>query len=159
MENPFNEDREVGGDTDAAPSANIPEAPDDMMEDISDAPKKKRVLKPVPKLDTRRLLGPRGLPCLKQEFENVTFNGRGHEEEDLDTLMVHLEHWAHRLYPKMMFDDCLDKIEKLGHKKEVHTCMKKIRLGMPLLNSDGETTVVTEDGPAEVAENDGMDTL
>lgn len=118
------------------------------LEEIAQpAEKKKRHMKPVPKLDVGRLLGPRGLPCLASEFRNVEFQGEGHEAEDLDELMSHLEHWAHRLYPKMMFDDCLEKIEKLGHKKEIRVCLKKIRLGMPLINTNGESTVVTEDGP------------
>nr|XP_039266629.1 TIMELESS-interacting protein-like [Styela clava] len=121
--------------------------PGNELEDIPLATKKKRNLKPVPKLDVSRLMGPRGLPCLNAEFENVTFRGNGYEVEDLDLLMSHLEHWAHRLYPRMTFDDCLEKVEKLGHKKEIQTCMKKLRMDMPLLDSDQQTTVITEDGP------------
>jgi len=30
-----------------------------------------------------------------------------------------MECWAHNLFPKMNFDDCLDKIEKLGRKRLV----------------------------------------
>ena len=33
--------------------------------------------------------------------------------------MSTFEHWAHRLYPKLAFDDCLEKIESLGHKREI----------------------------------------
>ena len=33
--------------------------------------------------------------------------------------MSTFEHWAHRLYPKFTFDDCLEKIESLGHKREI----------------------------------------
>lgn len=129
------------------------------LEDIPLATKKKRNTKPVPKLDVSRLLGPRGLPCLNAEFENVNFRGKGHESEDLDFLMANLEHWAHRLFPRMMFDDCLEKIEKLGHKKEIQTCMKKLRMGMPLLNSNQQTTVITEDGPGENGEDNIDDEL
>lgn len=37
--------------------------------------------------------------------------------------MKKLEHWAHRLYPKFQFDDCLDKIAALGKKKGVSVCL------------------------------------
>jgi TIMELESS-interacting protein len=33
--------------------------------------------------------------------------------------MRYLEHWAHRLFPMMPFDEVLERIEKLGTKKEV----------------------------------------
>jgi len=33
--------------------------------------------------------------------------------------MQKIENWAHRLYPKMQFDEFIDKVESLGGKKEV----------------------------------------
>lgn len=33
--------------------------------------------------------------------------------------MQKMENWAHRLYPKLQFDDFIDKVEKLGAKKDV----------------------------------------
>lgn len=33
--------------------------------------------------------------------------------------MQKMENWAHRLYPKMQFEEFIDKIESLGSKKEV----------------------------------------
>lgn len=128
----------------------LPELIENIGEDnIESKESKRKNVNPAPKLDVGRLLGPRGLPCLNKHFEQIEFRGAGHEAEDLNTLLSHLEHWAHRLYPKMMFKDCLEKIGKLGHKKEIHTCMKKIRMGMPLLNSSEGTTVITDDGPDE----------
>lgn len=38
---------------------------------------------------------------------------------DLRLLMQKMENWAHRLYPKLQFEDFVDKVEKLGNKKEV----------------------------------------
>lgn len=120
-------------------------------EGIEDIPlavtKKKRTIKPQPKLNPRKLMGDRGIPALQKEFEHVKFKGCGHEVEDLDLLMSRMEHWAHRLHPKMTFDDCLEKIARLGHKKEIQVCMKKLRMGMPLLGTEGESTVITGDGP------------
>lgn len=47
-----------------------------------------------------------------------------------------MEHWAHRLFPKMPFDEVIERVEKLGSKKEVQTCVKKIRLDIPILDND-----------------------
>ena len=30
-----------------------------------------------------------------------------------------MEHWAHRLFPKLQFEDFIDRVENLGNKKEV----------------------------------------
>ncbi len=42
------------------------------------------------------------------------------------------QNWAHRLYPKMQFEEFIDKLESLGGKKEVQVrclaLMKKITL-------------------------------
>jgi len=41
------------------------------------------------------------------------------QAEDLKLLMSRLEHWAHRLFPKLSFDDFIERLEKLGSKKEI----------------------------------------
>lgn len=106
------------------------------LKDLSKGAAKKVVRKPMPKLDSQRLTGERGIPILPKVFEKVQFKGKGHEGEDLRILMRYLEHWAHRLFPMMPFDEVLERIEKLGTKKEVQTCIKKMRLDMPLLNDE-----------------------
>uniref|UniRef100_T1IWQ6 TIMELESS-interacting protein n=1 Tax=Strigamia maritima TaxID=126957 RepID=T1IWQ6_STRMM len=118
---------------------------------VSVAAKKFSVRRPRLKLDAARLCGERGLPALTRTFQDVSFKGKGHEvnprlrfinmtsliythlstqKEDLDKLMRTMQHWAFRLYPKMNFDEFLEKVEKLGKKREVQTCVKKIRLDM-----------------------------
>ncbi|KAI4887068.1 hypothetical protein NFI96_033417 [Prochilodus magdalenae] len=98
--------------------------------------KRRTVKRPQPKLDSQRLLSDRGLPALRTLFDNVKFKGKGHETEDLKVLMQKMENWAHRLYPKLQFEDFIDKLEVLGGKKEVQTCLKRIRLDMPLTHED-----------------------
>ncbi|KAB1278304.1 TIMELESS-interacting protein [Camelus dromedarius] len=56
--------------------------------------------------------------------------------EDLKTLIRLMEHWAHRLFPKLQFEDFIDRVEYLGNKKEVQTCLKRIRLDLPVLHED-----------------------
>nr|XP_020732499.1 TIMELESS-interacting protein isoform X2 [Odocoileus virginianus texanus] len=84
-------------------------------------------------------------------FEKAKFKGKGHEAEDLKTLIRHMEHWAHRLFPKLKFEDFIDRVEYLGNKKEVQTCLKRIRLDLPILHED---FVSNND---EVEENNGHD--
>jgi TIMELESS-interacting protein len=86
--------------------------------------KKKRVLAPRPKLDPVRLMGPRGILALQAELKDVKLKGRGGELQDLELIMGRLQHWAHRLFPSYTFDDCLEKLEKLGAKKNVMVSMK-----------------------------------
>ncbi|XP_010115135.1 PREDICTED: TIMELESS-interacting protein [Chlamydotis macqueenii] len=112
----------------------------------------KAVKRPMPKLDAQRLISARGLPALRHVFDNVKFKGKGHEAEDLKTLIQHMEHWAHRLFPKLQFEDFIDKVESLGNKKEVQTCLKRIRLDLPILHEDFASN---EDGGGE---SNGLDT-
>ncbi|KAM6202457.1 TIMELESS-interacting protein [Rhynchocyon petersi] len=99
-------------------------------------PVKRTVKRNIPKLDAQRLISERGLPALRHVFENAKFKGKGHEAEDLKKLIRHMEHWAHRLFPKLHFEDFVDRVEYLGNKKEVQTCLKRIRLDLPILHED-----------------------
>ncbi|KAG8145225.1 hypothetical protein E2320_013589, partial [Naja naja] len=83
-----------------------------------------------------RLSSERGLPALCNLFDNVNFKGKGHEEADLKTLIRHMEHWAHRLFPQLPFEKVVERIESLGNKKPVQACLKRIRLDLPLSNED-----------------------
>ncbi|XP_051012600.1 TIMELESS-interacting protein [Acomys russatus] len=108
-------------------------------------PPKRTVKRNLPKLDATRLTSERGLPALRHVFDNTKFKGKGHEAEDLKTLIRHMEHWAHRLFPKLQFEDFIDRVENLGNKKEVQTCLKRIRLDLPIVHED----FVTNDDKVE----------
>ncbi|XP_015279565.1 PREDICTED: TIMELESS-interacting protein [Gekko japonicus] len=97
---------------------------------------RKGVKRPMPKLDAQRLISERGLPALRSMFDNVKFKGKGHEAADLKMLIKNMEHWAHRLFPKLQFEDFVERVECLGNKKEVQTCLKRIRLDLPILHED-----------------------
>ncbi|XP_001376003.1 TIMELESS-interacting protein [Monodelphis domestica] len=113
---------------------------------------KKTVKRNLPKLDAQRLISERGLPALRHVFEKVKFKGKGHEAEDLKTLIRHMEHWAHRLFPKLQFEDFIGRVEHLGNKKEVQTCLKRIRLDLPIIHED----FISNDG--DKTEGNGVDT-
>ncbi|XP_037358654.1 TIMELESS-interacting protein [Talpa occidentalis] len=114
-------------------------------------PPKRTVKRKIPRLDAQRLISERGLPALRHVFDKAKFKGKGHEVEDLKTLIRHMEHWAHRLFPKLQFEDFVDRVEYLGNKKEIQTCLKRIRLDLPIVHED---FVSNND---EVGENTGHD--
>lgn len=111
---------------------------------VDPSTKTKVVRNPRLTLNPARLTGPRGIKTIEDVFRDFKFSGipnctlctkyarrnvsslvflgKGCEREDLAMVMKKLEHWAHRLYPKFQFDDCLDKIAALGKKKEVSVC-------------------------------------
>uniref|UniRef100_A0A2K5DGE6 TIMELESS-interacting protein n=1 Tax=Aotus nancymaae TaxID=37293 RepID=A0A2K5DGE6_AOTNA len=82
---------------------------------------KRTVKRNIPKLDAQRLITERGLPALRHAFDKAKFKGKGHEAEDLKMLVRHMEHWAYRLFPKLHFEDFIDRVEYLGSKKQVQT--------------------------------------
>ncbi|XP_039997278.1 TIMELESS-interacting protein [Xiphias gladius] len=136
-----------GGQEEGDPFANEEEDGDASKLAEVPAAKRRGVKRPQPKLDSQRLISERGLPALRTLFDNVQFKGKGHEAADLRLLMQKMENWAHRLYPKLQFEDFIDKVEKLGNKKEVQTCLKRIRLDMPLTHED----FMGKDGEEEAA--------
>ncbi|MEQ2256387.1 hypothetical protein ILYODFUR_023677 [Ilyodon furcidens] len=126
---------EGGAQTHGDPFGDAEEGEVSKLADVP-AAKRKVVKRPQPKLDSQRLISERGLPALRTLFDNVRFKGKGHEAEDLQLLMQKMENWAHRLYPKLQFEDFVERVEKLGSKKEVQTCLKRIRLDMPMTYED-----------------------
>jgi len=100
---------------------------------------KKVVKNPQAKLDDMRLCGQRGLPLLPKTFRDVKFHGKGHESRDLDVFLSKMEHWAHRMFPKMVFDEVLQRCDRLHKtKKLVKTTLIRMRAGDTLLDEDKE---------------------
>ncbi|KAB0803496.1 hypothetical protein PPYR_00466 [Photinus pyralis] len=119
--------------------------------------KVKRVRNPQPKLNADRLKGPRGIQTVEGILKKIKFKGRGHEEEDLNSLMRGYEYWCHRLFPKFTFDDCLDRIERLGKKREVQTYIKRVRMNLLFDDIDG-TIPNADDDENETETNDTQNT-
>lgn len=44
------------------------------------------------------------------------------QKSDLKLLMMNYEEWANRMFPRMAFDDIIERTEKLGSKKGVKVC-------------------------------------
>lgn len=65
--------------------------------------------------------------------------------------MKRLEHWAHRLFPKYTFDDCLFQIERLGKKKQVHNYLNRYRLGELEENKENDNIIDSDGSDNEFA--------
>ena len=119
---------------------------DDEMKDGEEPPKKKIIRNPMPKLNPDRICGARGIGTLSDIFSDFQPKGGDHVFEDLDRAMHKMEHWAHRLYPKLPFDDVMARISVLGKKMAIQTHLKRTRMGLdPVIigpisakNSDNE---------------------
>lgn len=88
------------------------------------------VRKPQLKLDPSRLCGDRGIRCLLDMLNKFKGKQDGNEFKDLDFLVSKYEYWAHRLFPKMKFCDVIERLEKLGERREVKSQLYNIRLGI-----------------------------
>ncbi|XP_075063690.1 TIMELESS-interacting protein [Mixophyes fleayi] len=120
-------------------------------------PARRAVKRPQPKLDAQRLTSQRGLPALRHLFDDTKFKGKGHEAEDLKVLIRKMENWGNRLFPKLQFEDFLSRLELLGNKKEVQTCLKRIRMDLPIIHEDfnsEEVVVQMEDNNLDLPSED-----
>ncbi|XP_064607867.1 TIMELESS-interacting protein-like [Liolophura sinensis] len=134
----------LGDATDAVPNIEN-DAVLARLRDLSKGAAKRTVQRVQPKLDAARLTGDRGIGVLPKVFRDVRLKGKGHEAEDVQKVMRYLEHWTHRLFPKMPFDEVLERIEKLGTKREVQTYIKRMRLDIPVENEENAVIDETED--------------
>lgn len=119
--------------------------------------KKHIVRNPQPKLNTERLKGPKGIHTIEKYFEGFKFHGKGHEKADLDRVMKRIEHWAHRLFPKLDYDDFLGRLEALGTKKDLQVFIKKYRMDMITADEDTSIKDIIDDEENEEADNAPID--
>lgn len=77
-----------------------------------------------------RFMGDRGLQSVGEYYKGIKYKGKGHETEDINAIMSRMQHWAHRAFPKMKFDDALTVVEGLTKKRIIQTHMNKYRMDM-----------------------------
>ncbi|XP_057371981.1 TIMELESS-interacting protein-like [Daphnia carinata] len=106
---------------------------------------RKLVRNPQLKLDTSRICGERGIKAVMADFRTVKLGGKGYEKSDLETILSKMEHWAHRLFPKLPFDDCVESVAKLGNTKHVQVYMKKFRMEESEIEAMVEESVINTD--------------
>ncbi|QRV99984.1 chromosome segregation in meiosis protein 3 [Ceratobasidium sp. AG-Ba] len=86
--------------------------------------KPKRV---IPKLDENRLLERDGLRALVRQSKDFKIKGKGHELSDLNRLMQMYQLWAHKMFPKMQFNDTVERVERLCRTKRMHVALSTWR--------------------------------
>ncbi|OON21928.1 replication Fork Protection Component Swi3, partial [Opisthorchis viverrini] len=91
---------------------------------------KKTVQHPRPKLDPQILLSDKGLPALLEDFKKVRFRGKGFEFQDLDRLLFVYEAWANRLLSKSSFPEIIERLEKVGTRREIQVALHRLRNGI-----------------------------
>jgi hypothetical protein len=80
------------------------------VEEVVVKPRKK-----IAKLDDDKLLGPLGIPRLKQKIiPRFKFKGKGHEKRDLAKILSAYQIWAHELFPRANFADFISICKKAG---------------------------------------------
>ncbi|KAF3927551.1 hypothetical protein AA313_de0204513 [Arthrobotrys entomopaga] len=73
------------------------------------------------KLSEEMLLGPKGIPYIREHApKKLKFRGKGHELSDIKRLLTFYQIWADNLYPKAKFQDAIDIIDKLGSSRSMH---------------------------------------
>ncbi|KAJ1309766.1 hypothetical protein OPQ81_006532 [Rhizoctonia solani] len=81
----------------------------------------------LPKLDEQRLLDRDGMPALVRRAKEFKIKGKGHELSDLNRLMQMYQLWAHKMFPKMQFQDTVERVEKLCRTKRMHVALSTWR--------------------------------
>lgn len=105
---------------------------------------------PQAKLDDARLLGPLGIPKIRDHVRNkIRIRGKGHELQDLSHFIENYQFWAHELFPKAKFRDTIKMIRKVGKTK----LMKSHRRG--IINDFLPKPAPEEVSDAEVDEDVG----
>ena len=59
------------------------------------------------------------------------------------------EYWSHRLFPKMKFNDVIERLEKLGEKREVKNKMNTLRMGLENKQDDQIDTALEDQAITE----------
>ena len=91
---------------------------------------------------------------------NILYFLEDKEFEDLEIVVNRMKHWAHRLYPKLPFDDVTKQISHVGKKMQIQTNLKKIRMGMdvnPYFDNDIIENEDNSDGQNPQNEEDTVD--
>ncbi|KAK9844619.1 hypothetical protein WJX74_004771 [Apatococcus lobatus] len=140
--------------TGAFPQDNISEAP------AEPAAKPKKKVHRKPKLTVDLLKGPKGLPQVFNSFSDTfrrRFKGRGHEVQDLQTLLEMYRAWQRQIYPYIPYDDFLLGCEKLSSTNILKMELRELRMNAVKVVAQADSTQPA-DGEAAAgndAEGDG----
>ncbi|KAI9247035.1 replication fork protection component Swi3-domain-containing protein [Sporodiniella umbellata] len=98
-------------------AAHSTDAPNSFIDATTKEPETKKTKKK--RLDADLLLSTEGLPRLMSEASFLSFQGPGHEEQNLKKLMRYYQIWANSLFPKFRFTDFAQKVGNAASHKTV----------------------------------------
>ncbi|KAK6026956.1 replication Fork Protection Component Swi3 [Ostertagia ostertagi] len=81
--------------------------------------KKRAKSRPQPKLNEATLIGPKGIKALQDSFKNFKPDTKNDPYDNLTVMLKKYEHWAHVMFPKLKFEDVINRCEVLGDKRAV----------------------------------------
>nr|CDJ95780.1 Replication fork protection component Swi3 domain containing protein [Haemonchus contortus] len=137
FDEPFGNDYSDGEQDDLDAGVSNDQVLNNLVEKENQEVKKKRTIsRPQPKLDVPTLTGPKGIQALRDSFKNFSPDIKKDPYDNLSLMMKKYEHWAHVMFPKLKFEDVINRCEVLGDKRPVKVYMMKSRLGMPLTDED-----------------------
>ncbi|XP_059615322.1 protein TIPIN homolog [Phlebotomus argentipes] len=145
-------DQETG---DSGNDGGLPKVPTEPAKDGVKVAPKIVIRKPRVILTTAKLKGERGLHTIEDYFRDVKFKGKGHEAEDVTLIMRKLEHWGHRVFPAMLFEDFLTRLEELCRKKDVQNHLRLYKLGMltPIVGTDDQPEERMNEDPVDAVDD------
>ena len=91
-------------------------------------PKNPNAKKTINNLDemTKKLVGPRGFKDLYELVSAKKFHKSADSEfKNLAILIASSEYWAHRLYPNLRFSDAIERLERLGERRDVRAALAR----------------------------------
>ncbi|XP_024363505.1 uncharacterized protein [Physcomitrium patens] len=115
----------------------------------------------MPKLTPDLLLGDDGLGYVLEKIpRQVNIRGRGHEVEDLKSLLEAYVRWHQNLLPYYSFSQFVEKVEKVGSTKRVRLCVRELRSKVEKeknsLGADANSNADDDEAPdTKWEENDG----
>ncbi|XP_004206439.2 TIMELESS-interacting protein [Hydra vulgaris] len=92
--------------------------------------KKKRIINRLPPLNQAWLLDEKheGISKVNSYFKGIKLkSSRGHELANLKVILKRYEYWAQQCYPKLCFQDFVEKVEMLSGKKEIRNFLQQNR--------------------------------
>ena len=92
--------------------------------------KKRKTINRLPALNQAWLLNEKheGVAQVNSYFQGIKFKaGRGHELTNLKLILKRYEYWAQQCYPKLCFQDFVEKVEDLSSKNGIRSILQQNR--------------------------------
>lgn len=94
--NDFNEELDAQGRDSDQNAPDFENEGNEAGEKVDAKVKLVKLKRKIQTLNVERLKGPRGIVAVEDFFQSMKFKSKGYETQDLNEVMMRLEHWGHR---------------------------------------------------------------